>query len=57
VTGKDLDAMAMTSLQSSDGPDIIARNPGPGFAGVMACAGLLKPIDDYWKQYNRVDRI
>lgn len=57
VTGKDLDAMAMTTLQSSDGPDIIARNPGPGFAGVMARAGLLRPIDDYWKQYNWDDRI
>jgi len=57
VTGKDLDAMAMTSLSSSDGPDIIARNPGPGFAGVMARAGLLRPIDDYWKKYNWDDRI
>jgi raffinose/stachyose/melibiose transport system substrate-binding protein len=57
VGGKDLDAMAMTTMASAEGPDIIARNPGPGFAGVMARAGLLLPLDDYWKKYNWDDRI
>lgn len=57
VTGKDLDAMAMTVLSSAEGPDMIARNPGPGFAGVMARAGLLRPLDDYWTKYNWDDRI
>ena len=35
-----------TSLASGTGPDIFYYDTGPGFAGVLAEAGLLLPLDD-----------
>ena len=35
-----------TALSSGTGPDVLYYDTGPGFAGVLAKAGLLLPLDD-----------
>ncbi len=37
-----------TALSSGTGPDIFYYDLGPGFAGVLAKAGLLMPLDDVY---------
>ena len=39
-----------TALGSGTGPDIFYYNLGPGFAGVLAKAGLLMPLDDAYAE-------
>jgi raffinose/stachyose/melibiose transport system substrate-binding protein len=46
-----------TALASGTGPDIIFYDAGPGYAGVLAEAGLLQPLEDYSAQYGWADRI
>jgi len=46
-----------TALASGTGPDIIFYDAGPGYAGVLANAGLLAPLDDYATQYGWNDRV
>ncbi len=46
-----------TALSSGSGPDIIFYDAGPGYAGVLADAGLLLPLDDLATQYGWRDRI
>jgi raffinose/stachyose/melibiose transport system substrate-binding protein len=46
-----------TALDSGTGPDIIYYDTGPGFAGVLAKAGLLLPIEDCYEQYGWNERI
>jgi len=46
-----------TAIASGTGPDIINYDPGPGYAGVLADAGLLVPLDDMADQYGWRDRI
>ncbi|HEX3303988.1 MAG TPA: extracellular solute-binding protein [Thermomicrobiales bacterium] len=46
-----------TALSSGTGPDIIFYDAGPGYAGVLANAGLLAPLDQYSQQYGWKDRI
>jgi raffinose/stachyose/melibiose transport system substrate-binding protein len=46
-----------TAISSGTGPDIIFYDAGPGYAGVLADAGLLRPIDAYADQYGWRDRI
>ncbi len=41
-----------TALASGTGPDIIFYDAGPGYAGVLANAGLLRPLDAYASTYN-----
>ncbi len=41
-----------TALASGTGPDIIFYDAGPGYAGVLANAGLLRPLDAYAATYN-----
>ncbi len=48
---------ANTALASGTGPDIIFYDAGPGYAGVLANAGLLLPLDAYAEQYGWNDRI
>jgi raffinose/stachyose/melibiose transport system substrate-binding protein len=45
-----------TAIASGTGPDIIFYDAGPGYAGVLADAGLLRPLDEYAAQYGWVDR-
>src|SRR3954447_23276006 len=46
-----------TALVSGTGPDIIFYDAGPGYAGVLANAGLLSPLDQYAAQYGWGDKI
>jgi raffinose/stachyose/melibiose transport system substrate-binding protein len=57
MQGSDLDAIAATLLTTSTGPDVVVRNPGPGYAGVWARAGQLLVLDKYAQQYKWADRI
>jgi raffinose/stachyose/melibiose transport system substrate-binding protein len=46
-----------TALASGTGPDLMYYDTGPGFAGVLAKAGLLRPLDDAYKSYGWDKRI
>jgi len=46
-----------TAISSGTGPDIIFYDAGPGYAGVLANAGLVEPLDQYADQYGWRDRI
>jgi raffinose/stachyose/melibiose transport system substrate-binding protein len=46
-----------TAISSGTGPDIIFYDSGPGYAGVLAEANLLLPLDDYASQYGWVERV
>ncbi len=46
-----------TTLDAGTGPDIMYYDTGPGFAGVLARAGLLLPLDDAYVKYGWDKRI
>jgi raffinose/stachyose/melibiose transport system substrate-binding protein len=46
-----------TAVASGTGPDVIFYDAGPGYAGVLADAGFLQPLDSYADQYGWRDRI
>lgn len=46
-----------TAIASGTGPDIIFYDAGPGYAGVLAEAGLLTPLDGYAAQYGWTEKI
>ena len=46
-----------TAISSGSGPDLIFYDAGPGFAGVLADAGLLLPLTDYAAQYGWTERV
>jgi raffinose/stachyose/melibiose transport system substrate-binding protein len=46
-----------TGLASGTGPDIVYYDAGPGYAGVLASAGLLASLKPYTKKYNWSKRI
>lgn len=46
-----------TAISSGTGPDIIFYDAGAGYAGVLAEAGLLTPLEDMADQYGWRDRI
>lgn len=41
-----------TQLRSGDGPDVFGYDVGPGFAGVLADAGLLYDLTDAYQQFG-----
>jgi raffinose/stachyose/melibiose transport system substrate-binding protein len=45
---EDMRAIIQTALNSGTGPDVFQYDTGPGFAGVLAKAGLIKPLDDLY---------
>jgi raffinose/stachyose/melibiose transport system substrate-binding protein len=45
-TSDDMRPIIQTALASGTGPDVFYFDTGPGFAGVLARAGLLLPLDD-----------
>lgn len=57
VTTDNMRTMVQTSLTSGEGPDIIYYDTGPGFAGVLAKAGLLMPLDNYYTEFRWDERI
>lgn len=46
-----------TALDSGAGPDVMFYDTGPGFAGVLARAGLLLPLDEAYDEFGWNDRI
>ncbi len=48
---------ANTAMASGTGPDVIFYDSGPGYAGVLASAGLLRPLDDLAAEYGWTERI
>jgi raffinose/stachyose/melibiose transport system substrate-binding protein len=46
-----------TALDAGEGPDIMYYDTGPGFAGILARAGLLLPLDQAYEQYGWNERI
>jgi raffinose/stachyose/melibiose transport system substrate-binding protein len=57
VTTEDMRTIVQTTLAANEAPDVIYYDTGPGFAGVLAKAGLIRPIDDLYTQYNWDERI
>lgn len=57
VTSDDMRTIVQTTLAANEAPDVIYYDTGPGFAGVLAKAGLIRPIDDLYAQYNWDARI
>jgi len=62
VTRESYDSEALQdvvkpALTSGTGPDIFYYNLGPGFAGVLAKAGLLMPLDDAYADKGWDQRI
>lgn len=53
----DMRKTVNTAISSGTGPDVIFYDAGLGFAGVLAQAGLLLPLDDMAQQYGWTDRI
>lgn len=45
-----------TAMASGTGPDIIFYDAGPGYAGVLADAGLLTPLNDMANEYGWNER-
>jgi raffinose/stachyose/melibiose transport system substrate-binding protein len=54
---QQMQEVANTAIASGTGPDVIFYDAGPGFAGVLAEAGLLVPLDDYAEQYGWKERV
>jgi len=46
-----------TAIGSGTGPDLIFYDAGPGYAGVLADADLLHPLDDYAAKYGWTERV
>ncbi|HEX2979186.1 MAG TPA: extracellular solute-binding protein [Anaerolineaceae bacterium] len=53
----DLRPVIQTALGADNGPDIFYYDTGPGYAGVLAKAGLLLPLDDAYAANKWNDRI
>ena len=52
VAVEDQRTVIQTRLRSEEPPDVFGYDTGPGFAGVLAKADLLYPLDDAYKQYG-----
>jgi raffinose/stachyose/melibiose transport system substrate-binding protein len=50
VPTEDQRAVIQTRLQSENPPDVFSYDTGPGFGGVLADAGLLRSLEDAYKQ-------
>ena len=56
----DVDVMrdiAKPTLEAGEGPDIIYYDAGPGYAGILANAGLLLPLDAAYEANNWDERL
>jgi raffinose/stachyose/melibiose transport system substrate-binding protein len=47
---EDIRAVIQTRLRSGEPPDVFSYDTGPGFGGVLAEAGLLRPLEEAYKQ-------
>jgi raffinose/stachyose/melibiose transport system substrate-binding protein len=49
---EDVRRVIEARLRSDQRPDVFTYDTGPGFGGVLADAGLLRPLEDAYKQNN-----
>ena len=49
IPGDDLRTVLKTRLQSNEPPDVFTYGTGPGFGGVLADTGLLRSLEDAYK--------
>ncbi len=49
IPGDDLRTTLKTRLQGGEPPDVFTYGTGPGFGGVLADVGLLRPLEDPYK--------
>lgn len=52
IQNEQLRDILNTAISSGTGPDVFFYDAGPGYAGVLADAGYLLPLDDYAAQYG-----
>jgi raffinose/stachyose/melibiose transport system substrate-binding protein len=52
ITPEDQRTVIQTRLRSPNPPDLFGYDTGPGFAGVLAQAGLLYDLGEAYKDYN-----
>jgi raffinose/stachyose/melibiose transport system substrate-binding protein len=52
ISPEDQRTVIQTRLRSDEPPDVFGFDTGPGFAGVLAKADLLYPLEDAYKQYD-----
>jgi raffinose/stachyose/melibiose transport system substrate-binding protein len=50
--GTSIRTLLQTQLRSGSGPDVFGYDTGPGFAGVLAKAGLLYDMTDHYEKKN-----
>ncbi|MFD0665234.1 ABC transporter substrate-binding protein [Thermocatellispora tengchongensis] len=55
--GDQMTTVGKTALASGTGPDVIYYQVGLGNAGVLAEAGLIRPLDDVAAKYGWLDRL
>lgn len=52
ISNDNLRTVLQTQLRSGSGPDVFGYDTGPGFAGVLAEAGLLYDLTDAYEKYD-----
>lgn len=57
VTDQQMRQTANVALASGTGPDVVYYAPGPGYAGVLADAGAIIPLDNLAEQYGWNERV
>ena len=49
--------IAKPTMEAGEGPDLIYYDAGPGYAGILANAGLLLPLDAAYEANNWDERL
>lgn len=57
ITDQQMRQTANVALSSGTGPDVVYYAPGPAYAGVLAEAGAIIPLDDLAEEYGWTERV
>lgn len=57
ITDQQMRQTANVALASGTGPDVVYYAPGPAYAGVLAEAGAIIPLDDLAEEYGWNERV
>jgi raffinose/stachyose/melibiose transport system substrate-binding protein len=57
ITDQQMRQTANVALGSGTGPDVVYYAPGPAYAGVLAEAGLILPLDDMAAEFGWDERV
>lgn len=57
VTDQQMRQTVNVALASGTGPDVVYYAPGPAYAGVLADAGAIIPLDDLAEEYGWTERV